>query len=832
MAISVILVSSYSSEDSVGTPAGRVIFFGTIPTTISDTTPVITPPTTQTDTTVIPTETLIIKRTIPPSPDYTPGSLDYSPASDTESDPSEDPSSGHIPPLPTVSPFLSSDDDTTNSDTPDTLPLPTHGTPFTEITSSTQRSPVIPRCRVMNLAPRQPIPHGRLYRYHPNGPVHMMTVRKRVGPLPIQQLAVRHYVDHSSSYYFSLDDSARDSSSDSSSEASSDFHSDASFDSLLRHSLSGHSSLDLPSTSAGPSRKRRRDSSYLADVEVGPRETSLRDDVIARGCDEPHLEQDIDLEIQAKIDECFAYADALRDRGIDARVVVEAVDRDEIETGVRAPVEVRVERITHYAMPEDIPEPAQEGEVEVTYETLGDLVQRFHDHTEAILVHRIHVIEGVQREQGYRIVGVESAVTALTERIGELERDNRRLRGTASVASQRVDRLQHDMSRGNGNGENGGNGNGGNEGNGNEGNRENGNHGMNHGGFMPMARECTFQDFLKCKPHTFSGTEGVVGLTRWFEKMKTVFNISNCPPKYQVKYATCILQDNALTWCNSHKRTIGVDVAYAMKWAKLMKLMTEELNSLCTRMVPDEEDMVERFIGGLPDNIQGNVILANPARLQDAIRIANQLMDKKLQGYAARSAENKRRMESVETGIGCYECGRPRHFRKDCLKLRSQNRGNQTRNKTGNKTGGNEVTTKAYAIGGGGTNPHSNVVTVTFLLNNCYASMLFDSGTDRSFVSTIFSALLDVAPSTLDTSYAVELAYGRTFEMNIILSGYTLGLLGHPFNIDLMPVELGSFDVIIGMDCLAKYHVLIVCVSCVFSKVMVIHHSRALYKLS
>nr|GFB63562.1 putative reverse transcriptase domain-containing protein [Tanacetum cinerariifolium] len=92
---------------------------------------------------------------------------------------------------------------------------------------------------------------------------------------------------------------------------------------------------------------------------------------------------------------------------------------------------------------------------------------------------------------------------------------------------------------GNENGGNGGNGNGDNGGNRNRGNRNegNGNHGMNYGGFVPMARECTFQDFLKCKPHTFLGTEGVVGLTRWFEKMETVFNISNCPPKYQVKYA-------------------------------------------------------------------------------------------------------------------------------------------------------------------------------------------------------------------------------------------------------------------------------------------------------
>nr|GEZ91463.1 putative reverse transcriptase domain-containing protein [Tanacetum cinerariifolium] len=258
-------------------------------------------------------------------------------------------------------------------------------------------------------------------------------------------------------------------------------------------------------------------------------------------------------------------------------------------------------------------------------------------------------------------------------------------------------------------------------------------------------------------------------------------------------------------------------------------------------MVPDEEDRVERFIGGLPDNSQGNVIVADPARLRDAIRIANYLMDKKLQGYAARSTENKRRMESNPrdnrrqqpsfkrqntTGqniaraytVGNNErkgyvaslsyCNKYKlhheglcSIRKDCPKLRNRNQRNQTRNKTGNKTRGNEVTTKAYAIGGGGTNPDSNVVTGTFLLNKCYASMLFDSGADRSFVSTTFSALLDVAPSTLDTSYVVKLVDGRISKINIVLRGCTLGLLGHPFDIDLMPVELGSFDVIIGDDC-------------------------------
>nr|GFC91403.1 hypothetical protein [Tanacetum cinerariifolium] len=84
----------------------------------------------------------------------------------------------------------------------------------------------------------------------------------------------------------------------------------------------------------------------------------------------------------------------------------------------------------------------QDGAAGVTYETLGDLVQRFHDHTQAIPVHRIQTTEGIQREQGRKIVGVESAVTTLTERVAELERDNQRLRGTTSVESQRVDRLQ------------------------------------------------------------------------------------------------------------------------------------------------------------------------------------------------------------------------------------------------------------------------------------------------------------------------------------------------------------------------------------------------------
>ncbi|GKA78346.1 putative reverse transcriptase domain-containing protein [Tanacetum coccineum] len=395
---------------------------------------------------------------------------------------------------------------------------------------------------------------------------------------------------------------------------------------------------------------------------------------------------------------------------------------------------------------------------------------------------------------------------------------------------------------------NGGNGNGGNRNGGNRnGNGNRGKYGYNFRGFM-SAIECTYQDFQKCQPLNFNGTEGVVGLTRWFEKMETVFHISNCPEKYQVKYATCTLLNSALTWWNSHQRTIGIEATYAMSWAELMKLMTkvycprnevqkmetelwnlvvkgndltaytrrfQELVLLCTRMVPNEEDKVERFVRGLPDNIQGNMIAAEPSQLQDAIRIANKRrLENNTRDNQGQQPVFKQQNVGGQNVARAYTARNNERKGKDCPKLRNQNRGNKTRNKNGNKienhTGGNKATTRAYAIGGGGTNPDSNIVMGTFLLNNCYASMLFNSGADRSFVSSTFSALLDVAPSTLDTSYAIELANGINLEINVVLRGCMLGLLGHSFDIYLMPIELGSFDVIIGMDWLAKYHALIV----------------------
>ncbi|GJY05241.1 putative reverse transcriptase domain-containing protein [Tanacetum coccineum] len=148
--------------------------------------------------------------------------------------------------------------------------------------------------------------------------------------------------------------------------------------------------------------------------------------------------------------------------------------------------------------------------------------------------------------------------------------------------------------------------------------------------------------------------------------------------------------------------------------------------------------------------------------------------------------------------------GLPKYTQRECPKLKNnKNRGNQV--------GNDRAPAKVYVVGRAGTNPDSNIVTGTFLLNNRYASILFDTGADRSFVSTTFSFQMDITPSTLDHYYDVELADGRIIRLNTILRGCTLNLLNHQFNINLMPVELGSFNAIIGMDWLAKYQAIIVC---------------------
>ncbi|GJU48818.1 putative reverse transcriptase domain-containing protein, partial [Tanacetum coccineum] len=187
-----------------------------------------------------------------------------------------------------------------------------------------------------------------------------------------------------------------------------------------------------------------------------------------------------------------------------------------------------------------------------------------------------------------------------------------------------------------------------------------------------------------------------------------------------------------------------------------------------------------------PDMIHGNIVASKPKTMQEAVEMATELMDKKVSTIAERQAENKRKTGQKPT---CFECGVQGRFKRECPKLKNnKNRGNQV--------GNDRDPAKVYAVGHVGTNLDSNVVTDTFFLNNRYASILIDTGADRSFVSTAFSSQIDITPTALDHYYDIELADERIIGLNTILRGCTLNILNHPFNINLMPVELGSFDVV------------------------------------
>ncbi|GJS64674.1 putative reverse transcriptase domain-containing protein [Tanacetum coccineum] len=343
------------------------------------------------------------------------------------------------------------------------------------------------------------------------------------------------------------------------------------------------------------------------------------------------------------------------------------------------------------------------------------------------------------------------------------------------------------------------------------------------------------------------------------------------PRDAKIKFATCTLQGIS-TWLNSHvKEPLTPEAAHAMPWRTLKKMMIDkysprgeikklefemwnlkvkgndvvaysqrfqELALMCDRMFPKEIDQVEKYVGGLPDTIHGSVMATKPKTMQDAIEFATELMDKKINTWAERQADNKRKSDDTasdnqsqqpnkrqNTGrayaagngdrkphrgpkplcskcnyhhegpcapkcskcnrfghlghdyrsppnvntlanqMACFEYSAQGHFKKDCPKLKNNNN-------RGNQAGNAKAQAKVYAVGNAGVNPDNNVVT--------------------------------------DHDYNVELADGRIVGLNTIIWGCTLNLLNHPFNIDLMPVELGSFDMIIGMDWLVKYHAVIV----------------------
>ncbi|GJT05373.1 reverse transcriptase domain-containing protein [Tanacetum coccineum] len=175
-----------------------------------------------------------------------------------------------------------------------------------------------------------------------------------------------------------------------------------------------------------------------------------------------------------------------------------------------------------------------------------------------------------------------------------------------------------------------------------------------------VARQRSYKEFMSCQPINFKGTEGVVGLIRWFERTESVFSRSNCTENCKVKFATGTLIEEALSWWNSFAQPIGIKEAYKITWVEFKKPLIkkychrtevqktdhefyhltvkgndlktyvrrfQELATLCPTMVPDSEKMMEVFIGGLPRSIKRNITTSKPQTPEEAINIAQRLMD-------------------------------------------------------------------------------------------------------------------------------------------------------------------------------------------------------------
>ncbi|GJR16515.1 putative reverse transcriptase domain-containing protein [Tanacetum coccineum] len=262
--------------------------------------------------------------------------------------------------------------------------------------------------------------------------------------------------------------------------------------------------------------------------------------------------------------------------------------------------------------------------------------------------------------------------------------------------------------------------------------------------------------------------------------------------KMTVKFVVCTFEGRALTWWNRNVQTLGLANANQILWSNIKVMMTTEyypttkiqkmeqelwtltlkgddikaysnrfyeLVSMSPELVSTENKKIEKCIRGFPKRIKGNITSSKHATLHEAINMARELVEQSVQGRAARIGDRKLAGHMLQ------------------FQLKQ--------------------------------NP--NVVTGTFLLIDHYACILFDSGAEKSFVSSAFTPFIDIAPAALNTSYEVELADGKVISTNTILRSCTLVLFNHVFKIDLLPTRLGSFDVIIRMDWLAYHRSVIDC---------------------
>ncbi|XP_071687687.1 uncharacterized protein [Rutidosis leptorrhynchoides] len=328
--------------------------------------------------------------------------------------------------------------------------------------------------------------------------------------------------------------------------------------------------------------------------------------------------------------------------------------------------------------------------------------------------------------------------------------------------------------------------------------------------------------------------------------MESVFHLSNCGEADKVKYVTGNLSGGALTWWTAYAGTVGWTPALAIPWETLKTMLAGkyfprnqvqkfevefwvlrmknleveeynnrflELAALCPSMVTPESKKIEKKFEptqGASQNsnkkigdITKNGYVGTKPQCKRCNKHHHGLCTAKC-GRCKRighSTENCRvtlpATNTTPTVPTCFGCGEKGHYRNNCPK---------------NKTATTDTAKgRAFVMTVEEAWNDDDVITGTFLVNNYYASVLFDTGANRSYVSIEFCTLFDEKPQTLDTKCLVEMANGKFVKVDRIYKECNLTLANKTFKVDLMPVELGSFDVVLGMDWLSPMKVGIQC---------------------
>nr|GEY89900.1 hypothetical protein [Tanacetum cinerariifolium] len=329
----------------------------------------------------------------------------------------------------------------------------------------------------------------------------------------------------------------------------------------------------------------------------------------------------------------------------------------------------------------------------------------------------------------------------------------------------------------------------------------------------PVAKMRNYKEFISCQPFYFNGMEGAVGLIRWFERIELVFSRSRCAEENKVTFATGTLTDDALSCWNAYAQPMGEDedelynLIVKGNALKTYVRRFQELAVLCPNMVPNTEKLLEAFIGGLPRSIEGNVTTSKPQTLEEAINIAQMLIDQNrrqeaVKAYAATPAENNRyagnlplckRCTLHHTGpctVKCNTCNKMGYLTKNYRNKRPAIGSNQlpvtiichAYGEKGHYTNQCRKTNinaqgRAYFLRDKNAHQDPNIVTGMFLLNQHLARVLFDSRADKSFISLSFASMLNIPPITIDAFYDIEMADGNLVSINTVIKGATLTLL-------------------------------------------------------